>query len=414
MGYNNKKLPRGERGLGQLSYVIIGNGIAGLSAAETIRKRDENADITIVTNEEYLTYYRVKLSHYISKTFDDEEFVVHNEKWYQDKRIKVLLKTIVEGLDVENNAITLDNGKKLTYDKLLIANGSRPFIPPVQGKYKKGVFALRSLNDLKYAKNYLSYCKDITVIGGGLLGLEAAWSIKELGKNVNVVEFFPYLLPRQLDEELSKVFTNKLEERGLRLHLGAAVEEILGNTVVEGIKMKDNNEFKTDGVLFSAGIRPNLDLVRNTNIKYDKGILVDDGMRTNIDHIFAAGDVAEVNGVVLGLWPVAVEQGKIAGENMVGGEKVYKLPQSHTFTNIGDLSVFSAGNIQDFDKTLMEEENQQEKIYKLYIKENQLTAGALIGDTSKMLKVKKAVNNRTDISHQLNKKMACKEIIESL
>ena len=132
---------------------------------------------------------------------------------------------------------------------------------------------------------------DITVIGGGLLGLEAAWSLKKLGKNINIVEFAPYLLPRQLDEEIGIKLEKKLKEEGFNIYLSSAAEEILGENKANGILLKDGKEIKTDGILFSVGIRPNLDLIRDTSIEFDKGIIVNKNLRTNIDNIYAAGDV---------------------------------------------------------------------------------------------------------------------------
>ena len=178
-------------------YLIVGNGIAGLAAAREIRKNDETGSITMVSSEPYLTYYRVKLTEYLSKDFQDEELLVNKEKWYEDKNINVIVNKIVEEIDTEGNKIKIDDGSEIQYNKLLLAMGSRPFIPPIAGKYKNGVLALRTLKDLRYIQNYFSNCQTITIIGGGLLGLEAAYSAKKLNKKVNIIEFSPYLLNRQ-------------------------------------------------------------------------------------------------------------------------------------------------------------------------------------------------------------------------
>lgn len=393
-------------------YVIVGNGIAGLSAAKEIRNSDKESSITIISSEEYLTYYRVKLSHYISKIFDDNELLVNKESWYDENNIEVILNKIVEKIDLDNKQVKLDDGKVVDYDKLLLANGSRPFVPPIAGKFKEGVFALRTLKDLKYIKKYFSSCEDITVIGGGLLGLEAAWAIKELGKKVNVVEFFPYLLPRQLDKELADIVSQKLRDSGLNLYFDTAAEEILGEAKAEGLRFKDNSEMKTDAVLFSAGIRPNIDLVRETAIDFDKGVKVDSYLRTNMEGIYAAGDIAEVNGVVLGLWTAANEQGKIAGANMVGANREYKLPEPFTTLNIGDISLFSVGNIKDFSTVLKFDE--EDTHFRLFITGNKLTGGILLGDLSKMSSVRKAVTSNMDISEYLQEGLSCTDIIKRL
>lgn len=393
-------------------YVIIGNGIAGLSAAKEIRKNDKEGSVTIITAEEYLTYYRVKLSHYISKSFEDNELLVNKESWYDENNIEVLLNKTVEKIDVDKKEVKLDDGKIVTYDKLLLANGSRPFVPPVAGNSKEGVFALRTLKDLKYIKNYFDSCEDITVIGGGLLGLEAAWAIKELGKKVNVIEFFPYLLPRQLDKELADIVSEKLRENGLNLYFDTATEEILGDTKVEGLRFKDSREIKTNAVLFSVGVRPNIDLIRDSGIDFDRGAKVDNFLKTNIDDVYAAGDIAEVNGIVLGLWTIANEQGKIAGANMTGANKEYKLPEPFTTLTIGDISLFSVGNIKDYSEVLRFDEGENH--FRLFITDNKLTGGILLGDTSKMSAVRKAVNSNLDVSEYLQKGLSCIEIINRL
>jgi len=395
-----------------LKYIIIGNGIAGLSAAREIRNCDREGSITIISSEEYLTYYRVKLSHYISKSFEDDEILVNKKNWYEENNIEVILNKTVEKIDVENKSIRLNDGKILGYDKLLLANGSTPFIPPVTGKDKEGVFALRTLKDLKTIKKYFDSCNNITVIGGGLLGLEAAWAIKELGKNVNVVEFFSYLLPRQLDKELADIVSQKLTDNGLRLYFDASAEEILGETKVEGIRLKDNREIKTDAVLFSAGIRPNIHLVKDTPIEFDRGVKVDSHLRTNIEDIYAAGDIAEVNGVVLGLWTAANEQGKIAGANMAGANKKYSLPEPFTTLSIGNISLFSAGNIKNYTDVLKHDELDNH--YRLFITDNKLTGGILLGDLSRMAAVRKAVNSNMDISQYIKEGLNCKDVIMKL
>lgn len=155
------------------------------------------------------------------------------------------------------------------------------------------------------------------------MGLEAAWALKQLGKEVNIVEFAPpYILPRQLDEELSNKLEDRLIEEGFNLYLNSQATEILGGIVANGIKLDDGSEIKTDAILFSVGIRPNLDLIRDTEIEFNKGgVIVDKNLKTNIDNIYAAGDVIEVNGKIIGLWTSSNEQGKIAGKKIWQGGK---------------------------------------------------------------------------------------------
>lgn len=391
----------------KVDYLIIGNGIAGLSAAEQIRKNDESGIITMISNEPYLTYYRVRLTEGICKEFEDEELLVKKEEWYKENDIEVILNKIVESIDTNNNKVILDDGKEVEYEKLLLATGSRPFIPPIEGKYKKGVFALRTLKDLRYIQNHFSSCKNITIIGGGLLGLEAAWSVKQLNKEVNIIDHSPYLLSRQLDEEVSRKLENKLKSLGFNIYLDCAAEKVLGEDTATGIELDGNKKVPTGAILVSSGVRSNLDIIRDTNIEFDKGVVVDKYLKTNIENIYAVGDVAEVEGVVLGLWTAGNEQGKIVGGNMTGKMKEYISPTPFTTLRIGDISLFSAGNVKEFEKAY--ECKEEDGIHhKLFVTNEKVTGVILFGDLSEMVKAKKAVLENMDANEYLENSIVFK------
>jgi nitrite reductase (NADH) large subunit len=382
-------------------YLIIGNGIAALAAAKEIRKNDEEGSIIMVTNESSHTYYRIKLTEYISKDFEDDDLLVSKKEWYDEKNVKVMLSKIVEKINVENQTVRLDDSEEIKYEKLLIATGSRPFIPPINGKFKEGIFALRSLKDLYYIKDYLKNCENVSVIGGGLLGLEAAWSLKQLGKDVSIIEFAPYLLPRQLDKDIANKLEQKLSNLGFKIYLDSQAEEIMGEGKAKGIKLNGERTIKTDAILVSSGIRPNLDLVRDTEVKYDKGIIVNNKMETNIDNIYAAGDVVEVDGMVLGLWTSGNEQGKIAGGNMTGENLEYNIPKLFTNLKIGDIELFSVGVINDFDKVYEYKEEEKGIHNKIFVKEGKMVGAILFGDLKEMVKIKNAVISKADVNEYI-------------
>lgn len=382
-------------------YLIIGNGIAGLSAAKEIRSIDESGTITMVSSEEYLTYYRMRLTEGLNKNFKEEDLLVNSKSWYEEKNINVMLRRIVDNIDVNENSITLDDGQKLTYEKLLIATGSRPFIPPINGKFKEGVFALRSLRDLNYIKNYFENRERLVVIGGGLLGLEAAWALKNSGKNVSVIEYAPYLLPRQLDKELGTKLANKLHKEGIKVHLPKAAEEILGEGEATGITISGEDVIKADGILISSGIRPNLDLVRETDIKSDKGIIVDNNLKTSIDNIYAAGDVIQIDDKVIGLWTSSNEQGKIAGANMAGKNMEYTYPKLFSTLNLGDIKVFSAGDIVDYDNVYEYKDDTKDIHHKLFTREGKMTGVILFGDLKEMNRLRRDVLAKADVEEYL-------------
>lgn len=382
-------------------YLIVGNGIAGLATAREIRNNDKDGSIIMVSNESTLTYYRVKLTEYLSKDFTDEELLVSKEKWYEEKNITVILSKIVENLDVNNNTIRLDDGQEIEYEKLLIGTGSRPFIPPINGKFKEGVFALRTLKDLHYIKNYLISCEEVSVIGGGLLGLEAAWSLKELGKCVSIIEFAPYLLPRQLDKEIANKLEKKLEKLGFKVYLSSQAEEILGENKANGIKLNGERKIKSDAILISSGVRPNLDLVRDTEIEFDKGIKVDKHLKTNIENIYAAGDVVEIDGMVLGLWTAGNEQGKVVGANMTGKELEYNQPKIFTSLRIGSIELFSAGVINDFDRVYEYKDIEKDIHHKIFAKNDKIVGTILFGDLKEMNNLRNAVISNINVDEYI-------------
>jgi nitrite reductase (NADH) large subunit len=392
-------------------YVIIGNGIAGLTAAKAIRNVDPLGRLMMITSEEFQTYYRLKLSHLLGSHADENELLLYDEQWYQEQHIETKLNTIVESILPEQHQIRIDDGSTITYEKLLLANGSKPFIPPVAGKYKQGVFAVRTLKDLRYIEKYLSMCETVTIVGGGILGLESAAAIMEAGKNVQVIEFFPYLLPRQLDEQLAETFCQALVERGMEIHVGAEVEEIIGEVEVEGLRLKGGREIKTDMVIFSSGIRPSTELAAAAGLKVNKGIVVDQWAKTSHSDIYAAGDVAEFEGVVFGLWSASTEQGRIAGQNMAGKPVDYHMGIAHTQSTIAGIQLFSVGDVQHPEEIIEERSADGQSVFKLFVKTGRLAGGILYGDTSKLVKMKRLIGSAISLEEAKKRGGTVSEII---
>ncbi|WHE08482.1 FAD-dependent oxidoreductase [Thermoanaerobacterium thermosaccharolyticum] len=395
-----------------MDFVIIGNGIAALSAAESIRKNDKESKITMITREPYNTYFRMKLSHLLGHEYELEKLYVRPESWYKSNNIDTMLKCSVVSLDTDKKIIHLDSSDKITYDKLIIATGSYSFIPPVKGRDKNGVYAIRSLDDVNNLNKYIKDKKRGIVVGGGLLGLEAAWSLKQAGYDINVIEFFPRLLPKQSDEEGSKIIENIIENSGIKLILNAEVAEITGDDA-DGVILKDGRKVQADFVIFSAGIRPNVDIAKDSDIKINRGILVDDFMRTNVDDVFAAGDVAEYNGKIYGLWTVAMAQGRNAGLNAAGIRTKYKEVIPSSTLKITGVDVFSSGDISG-EKSTSYSYKDGNIYYKLFIKDNKLVGAILIGDISSSTKIKKAIDSGYNLKEILDSSKDAKSILETL
>lgn len=364
-------------------YVIIGNGAAGFYAAEAIRKRNKVAKIQIISSEKYRTYFRPELSDYISENLPDSKLYVAEESFYDENKIDVLLGKTVQQIKPSEKKLILEDGSIVNYDKLILANGSKNFIPPIKGSSLDGVYTLKSIEDAEAIKKRIPNIKNAVVIGGGLLGLEAAWEMKNAGVNVTVIEFLPRLLPKQLDEVGGKAFQKIAEESGINIILGDSADSIVGETKAEGVKLKIGKTVPADLVLFSVGIRPNKQLAEAAGIKVQHGILVNAKMETSEKDIYAAGDVAEYENTVFGNWTAAVEMGKVAGANVAGDETLFEGFVSSVIFNALNTSVLSLGEISPESSRRLEiDDEKSNNIKTLFFKNDVLKGGYLLGNTT--------------------------------
>ena len=379
-------------------YLIIGNGVAGTTAAEHIRKHDQDGQITIVTEESVPFYYRIRLNELVSGDILEDQLIAKKDPWYGDHGIHVQLGTHIVGGDPTEKTVVAQDNQKITYDGLLIATGSHSFIPPIKGSDKKGVFALRSIQDARDIAEWAKGIDRVVLIGGGLLGLEAGNALRKLGKQVMVVEFFPRLLPRQLDIDGAKRLQTMMEGMGFSFRLGAKTQEITGDDQVDGVLLEGGESLSAQMVIISAGVRPNLEMAEALKLDYDKGIKVDEHMRTNQPGIYAAGDVAEFKGLPYGIWTAAMEQGQVAGINMAGGEALYTGTVMANTLKVVGIDLASAGNI-DAENALESRVAAEEKIYKkIVIEANRVVGCIMLGDTKGFNKITKMISEKQDVS----------------
>jgi len=376
------------------AYIIIGNGIAGFNAAEAIRKRNSVCSIEIISSERYLTYYRPQLSDALSADLPDEQFYLEKEDYYKNNNIKLTLDTMVLDIKPELKTITLIDGTVKTYDKLILANGGIAFLPSLPGTNKQGVHVLRSLNDALEIKSSLNVIKKAIVIGGGLLGLEAAWEMRKKGVEVTVVEFLPRLLPNQLDENGAELFKKIIANSGVEIILGDSAKEILGGERVTGLKLSSGRKIEAELVLFSVGVRPNKAIAKSAGLTINNGVLVNDKMETNIKDIYACGDVAELDDIVYGNWPASQEMGTVAGKNAVGDTAKFENFVSSIVFNALNVELFTAGIVTDPNVIHFEMKDNDKNIYKkLFFKDGRLVGGILLGDTSKAVQLVSGIQN---------------------
>jgi NAD(P)H-nitrite reductase large subunit len=389
-----------ERRLGMTNYVIIGNGVAGTTAAENIRKSDKKGRITIFTQEDLPFYNRIRLNEYISGDIPERDLIARKDQWYQEKDIELKTRTRITGAESSEKIVISEDKKRVPYDRLLVATGSHSFIPPINGSDKKGVFAIRSIQDARDISGWVKDIENVVLIGGGLLGLEAGNALRKLGKKVMVVEFFPRLLPRQLDLDGANRLQGIMEDMGFSFRLGAKTEEITGVDQVKGVRLEGGEEISAEMVIISAGVRPNLEMAESLDLNQDKGIVVDEKLRTNKPDVYAAGDVAAFKGMPYGIWPAAMEQGEIAGVNMAGGDKVYGGTTLSTTLKVVGIDLASAGNIDAEDKFESKVFTDEQVYKKIVIEDNKIIGCIMLGDTKGFNKIKKMMSGGQDVSQE--------------
>lgn len=378
-------------------YVILGNGAAGHYAAEAIRKRDRTGTITMISNEPYRTYNRPMLTKSIMAGLNEEQIAVEDTSWYEENRIYQILGHEVVKIDPEAKEVHLDDGSKYHYTKLIYALGSECFVPPIKGVDKDGVIAIRRLSDTKKVAEKLKETKHAVVIGGGVLGLEAAWELKKSKCEVTVLEMAPVLMGRQLDKTAGEMLKKIGEGQGIKIHTGVQIEAIESGEKVEGVRLADGTVIPAELVIISCGVRANTALAKEAGIETERAVIVNEKMETNIPDIYACGDCAQYEGINYAIWPQAVEEGKTAGAQAAGDDVTYStVPAALSFHGM-NTALFAAGdNGQNPDliyKTVEYKDEGKKQYQKYYFLNNRLCGVILIGDTSRMAEMTEALEH---------------------
>ena len=362
------------------TYVIAGAGLAAVEASATFRKVDPESRLIMIGDESTPFYTRLRLPELVAGTLEREKLVLKKSQWYKDRNIELRLGQRVTSVDSTERTLSLSGGETLAYDGLLLATGARCFIPPFIGSQLEGVIAVRTVDDAQNLRERCLQGGPVVVIGGGLLGLEMAAALATFASEVTVVEIAPWLLVRQLDRVGGEIIQSTLEEKGLKFHTGVSVSEIIGEKSVRAVKIEGGPQLEASTVLVSAGIRANVEIAQSAGCRVDKGIVVDDQMATSIDGIFAAGDCAEHNGRIYGIWPAAEAQGRVAGTVMAGGEDFYAGTVPSNKLKVTGVDVFSAGDF-DPNNELEAEVTKNNGVYRKLVRDDGKLVGAiLIGD----------------------------------
>jgi nitrite reductase (NADH) large subunit len=382
--------------------VLIGNGMAGVGCIEHIAKLSGDAfDITIFGSELHPNYNRIQLSYVLAGDSSIQDIILNDWNWYKENQITLHAGHRVNRIDSEKRCVYTDSGMVESYDELIIATGSNPFILPVPGADKEGVIAYRDINDCNTMIAASKTYKKAVVIGGGLLGLEAARGLLNLSMDVSVVHVFDHLMERQLDPTASKLLQAQLESQGMKFLMNKQTEEIFGNDRVQGLRFTDGTQVEADLVVMAVGIRPNVSLAKESGVEVNRGIIVNDWLQTNIPNVYAVGECAEHRGVVYGLVAPLYEQAAVLAKFICGVEtKPYEGSVLSTKLKVSGVDVFSAGEFIDQDDTrpLRYQDDFNGVYKKVLVRENKIIGAVLFGDISDGSRLFQMIRNGADVS----------------
>jgi NADPH-dependent 2,4-dienoyl-CoA reductase/sulfur reductase-like enzyme/ferredoxin len=388
--------------------VVIGNGIAGITAADYVRRNHPECSIDVVSDETHHLYNRMAITRLIYGRSAMQGLYLNPDTWSESHSITEWLNTRAQSIDRDAGKVTLGTGEELPWDRLILATGSESFVPAIGGWGTPGTFVLRSADDALQVRAFaqLNGAKRAVVAGGGLLGLEAAYALLKLGLQTTVLERSERLLRRQLDERAGELLTRYLEGLGLTIWTRAETAEVAHNGRLGEVVLKDARSAPADVLIAAAGIAPNVDLAKNAGLETGRGVVVDEHMRTSDERIFAAGDVAEFGGQVSGLWPAAVDQARVAAEAAVLKEtSPYQGTVPVTVLKVVGVDLTSIGEIEPRspdDEVIVEEDENVLRYGKLIISEGQIIGAILLGYSKEVAYVTSAVKQGWDVTPALN------------
>ncbi len=391
------------------NYAIIGNSAAGIAAIEAIRRRDKKSKITVISDEDYPGYCRCLISYYLAGQIKEDKLLYRADNFYKENNIELYLNKKVSRVDPQKNIVVCEDKSQINYDQLLIATGASPKFPKIQGINKKGVFGLRTVKDAKDIAGSLAKVKAAVVLGGGLVGLKAAYALKKRGVDVKIVIKSKQVLSQMLDFDSAFFVQKRLEENGVEIIFGQDIKEIIGETDVRSLNLENGRTIESSLIVVGKGVSSNVNLVKDTKIKVNEGIVVDQLLQTNIANIYASGDVAEAFDLTIGglavnaLWPTAVEQGKVAGANMAGDNIVYDGSLGINSLEFFGLPTVSLG-IYKKEKSgalfnELKRSDPKSGVYKkLTLKDNILLGAILVGDIKASGVYLRLIREKIDVS----------------
>jgi nitrite reductase (NADH) large subunit len=400
---------------GQERVVIIGAGIAGISAAEAVRTNAPSAEIILVAKEEAFPYYRINLTRLLAGEIAEKDLPLRKPDWQEEYRIDFRRGVAVSTLVLTEKAVQLDDGTFVQFDKLIVATGAHPFVPCIPGTDLDRVYTIHTVENARSILAAITPDSNVVCIGGGILGLESAGALAKQGCQVTVLEAFDYLMPRQLNPAGSDELNKHLQTLGIQVVTQAMCDCIVGDGHVTGVHLKRGQLIPADVVLLTAGDRSNTQLLQDAGLSVNKGVLVDNFLRTSHPDVYAVGDVAEHDGVLYGAWAPAMYQGKIAGMNAAGLPTEFGgIPRSHLLKVLGK-PMLSIGTISPPDGSYHIIEDHPPKGYRMFMFRDGALAGCLlIGNLKLMKAVRKTIQTRTPLRKLLDEKPTAQQVADFL
>jgi NAD(P)H-nitrite reductase large subunit len=391
--------------LTETRYLIIGNSAGGIGAAEAIRQVGGQGSITIVSDEPYPAYSRPLISEHLAEGCSLERMLYRPADFYQRNGINTILGCKALNLDLTKHTLMLDSGSAISWQKLLLATGGLPIVPPIKGSERKGVFTFTTLDDAKAIDAYLYEADRVVVIGGGLIGVSVTEALVKRGAEVTIVEMKDRVLNTILDEDASALEDRILRRAGVDIITGHVVSEINGRgKSVQGVALDDGTRISCDMVVIAIGVRPRTELVNGTDIELNRGIIVDRHMTTSHPDVYACGDVAEAFDIPYGecrltpIWPNAYIGGRIAGFNMAGRPAEYPGGMAMNSLKYFGLNVVSAGIVVPPDDSYEVIMSNNDGAYRKVILKNGVAVGLIFaGDIEKSGIIQNLIRNRVNV-----------------
>ena len=397
----------------KMKLVLVGNGLAGMRCLEDLLDMaPDRYEITVIGEEPWGNYNRIMLSPVLSGEKTIEDIMLHPHAWYTDKNIRFIAGDPAVKIDRPRKQVYTEKGLKVDYDRLILATGSKPFIPPIEGKELKGVVSFRDIYDVNKMIDYCTSKTNAVVIGGGLLGLEAAYGLKQRGMNVTVLHLMDRIMERQLDDKASQMLRASIEAKGIDIITEANTEALIGdNGHITKVRLQDGTILDADLVVFAVGIRPNMALAQSAGLRCNRGVMVNDTMQTFDPSIYAVGECIEHRSQTFGLVEPLWGQAFICATHLAEhGSLTFKAPTVPTQLKVSGCDVFSAGRIdieksapeEDFEDIVLNDEKRQ--IYKrIIIQKDKVIGAVLFGDTEDGAWYAELISDQTSIGNIRNK-----------